>query len=74
MKNIFLTAVVLVAGASFCFAEDAVVTAGKKVKMDYTLTVNNEQVETSVGKKPLEFIDGSRRIISGSRSRGIGRP
>jgi len=35
-------------------AADPVVEAGKQVKLDYTLTVNNEQVETSVGKKPLE--------------------
>ncbi len=68
--KITILAVVVAGWMSACFAEDAVVTAGKKVKMDYTLMVNNEQIETSVGKKPLEFIDGGRMIIPGLE-RGI---
>ncbi|MBF0489241.1 MAG: peptidylprolyl isomerase [Candidatus Omnitrophica bacterium] len=58
-------AVALVGVASVSFAADAVVGAGKKVKMDYTLTVNNEQVETSVGKQPLEIVYGDHSIIPG---------
>lgn len=68
--KIVILMMVLAGWMSVGFAEDAVVTAGKKVKMDYTLTVNNDQVETSVGKKPLEFIDGDRMIIPGLE-RGI---
>lgn len=56
---------VLAGWMSVSFAEDALVAAGKKIKMDYTLTVNNEQVETSVGKQPLEFVDGDHSIIPG---------
>ena len=45
--------------------EDMVVTNGKKVKFDYTLTVDGEQVETSVGKIPLEYTHGENQIIPG---------
>jgi len=58
-------AVVLVGWTSMSFADDSFVTAGKKIKVDYTLTVNNQQVETSVGKQPLEFVDGDHSIIPG---------
>lgn len=47
------------------WAADEVVSAGKKVKLDYTLTVNNEQIETSVGKEPLQFVTGDNTIIPG---------
>jgi FKBP-type peptidyl-prolyl cis-trans isomerase SlyD len=66
MKNII--AVMTLAFFGFAvpaFAADDVVAAGKKVKMDYTLTVNNEQVETSIGKEPLQFIVGDKSIIPG---------
>lgn len=64
MKMIILVAV-LIGWTSVSFADDAVVAQGKKIKMDYTLTVNNEQVETSVGKQPLEFVFGDNTIIPG---------
>ena len=38
---------------------------GKKVKFDYTLKVEGEVVETSEGKEPLEYIQGSGQIIPG---------
>lgn len=47
------------------FADDPVVGAGKKVTLDYTLTVDNKELETSIGKTPLTFIDGNRNIIPG---------
>lgn len=64
MKKLVLM-VALFGVASLSFAADAVVATGKKIKMDYTLTVNNEQVETSVGKQPLEFVYGDHSIIPG---------
>ena len=64
MKMIVLAAAVL-GLTSTSFAADAVVAAGKQVKMDYTLSVNNEEVETSVGKQPLEIIYGDHSIIPG---------
>jgi FKBP-type peptidyl-prolyl cis-trans isomerase SlyD len=35
------------------------------VSMDYTLTVNGEIVDTSLGREPLMFIQGSGHIIPG---------
>lgn len=35
------------------------------VSMDYTLTVNGEIVDSSKGRKPLEFIQGRGNIIRG---------
>ena len=46
------------------------VTIGKAIKIDYTLTVNNEEVESSIGKKPLQFVVGDKAIIPGLE-RGI---
>jgi FKBP-type peptidyl-prolyl cis-trans isomerase SlyD len=53
-------------------AADETVAAGKSVKVDYTLTVDNEQIETSVGKKPLEFVVGDKSIIPGLESGLVG--
>ena len=47
------------------WADDPVVGPGKQVSLDYTLTVNNEEVETSKGKTPLVFVYGSKTIIPG---------
>ena len=67
MKKL-LTAIAVV--LCFCFAvsakaADPVVEAGKWVKLDYTLTVNNQQIETSIGKKPLAFVIGDKSVIPG---------
>ena len=47
------------------WADDPVIGTGKQVTMDYTLTVNNEEIETSKGKTPLVFVYGSKNIIPG---------
>ena len=49
----------------YAYAEGPVVGVGKKVTLDYTLTVDNKQVETSVGKVPLTYVVGARNIIPG---------
>ena len=38
---------------------------GNKVKVNYTLKINNEVVETSVGSLPLEFTIGEKKMITG---------
>lgn len=38
---------------------------GKKVSFDYTLTVDNQQVESTHGKKPLEYVQGKAMLIPG---------
>ena len=47
------------------FADDPVVGTGKKFTLDYTLTVDNKELETSVGKTPLTYTVGNRNIIPG---------
>ena len=59
---ILLAVVMLNLGA---WADDVVVGPGKKVTLDYTLTVDNKQLETSVGKAPLSYVVGARNIIPG---------
>lgn len=50
------------------YAADPVIGPGKKVTLDYTLTVDNKEVETSVGKTPLNYEVGAHRIIPGLES------
>jgi len=47
------------------FAADPVIAAGKKVTLDYTLTVDKQVLESSKGKKPLEYVAGEGKIIPG---------
>ena len=74
MKNLFVTvlAAVLFLSVSFAHAEDAVVAAGKKIKFDYTLTVDKEVIETSNGKQPLEYNPGRGELIPGLEKELLG--
>ena len=45
---------------------------GKKVSFDYTLTVEGEVVDTSKGRKPLEYTHGDSSLIPGLTSRMAG--
>ena len=56
----------------FAHAEDAVVAIGKKIKFDYTLTVDKEVVETSKGKQPLEYNPGRGELIPGLEKELLG--
>ena len=47
------------------YADGPAVGVGKKVTLDYTLTVDNKELETSVGKTPLIYVVGNRDIIPG---------
>ena len=49
----------------YAYADGPVVGAGKRVTLDYTLTVENKELETSVGKTPLTYVVGNRDIIPG---------
>ena len=44
---------------------DSFITKGKRVKLDYTLRVNGEVLDTTLGKSPLEFVQGDGTIIPG---------
>jgi len=47
------------------YADDLVIGPGKKVSFDYTLSVDNKELETSVGKTPLSYVVGGHNIIPG---------
>ncbi|MBF0485420.1 MAG: peptidylprolyl isomerase [Candidatus Omnitrophica bacterium] len=64
-----VVALAMVAGlmmsGSLVRAEDMVITKGKLVKFDYTLTVDNKEVESTKGKQPLEYTQGQNMLIPG---------
>ena len=41
---------------------------GKKVKFDYTFTVDGQVIESSTGKAPLEYTQGDGKLIPGLTS------
>lgn len=45
--------------------EEKVVADDKVVSLDYTLTVDDQVVDTSEGREPIEFIQGQGQIIAG---------
>ena len=63
MLGVMVATSLIVSGA--VFADDDTVAAGKLVKVDYTLTVDNKEVESSQGKQPLQFVLGTKSIIPG---------
>ena len=66
MKKLLAVVSVFVSVSSVSFAQsDAKIEKGKKVKFDYTLTVDGQVVETSKGKVPLEYVHGEGKIILG---------
>lgn len=69
--NVFIAVLVLAVPLKV-FASDDVVVDGKSIKLDYTLTVDNKQIESSVGKQPLEVVLGSKSIIPGLEKGLIG--
>ncbi len=58
---------VCVMGTGMAQAQGAsqAVADGMKVTFDYTLTVEKQQVETTQGKKPLEYVQGQKMLIPG---------
>lgn len=67
-----LLAGVFVLWAGLAGAEGLAVGIGKKVKFDYTLTVNNEVMESSQGKEPLSYNPGRGEIIPGLEKELLG--
>lgn len=70
MKYMSLVLVLILAiGVINCFAKDKgkdiVVENGKEVSFNYTLTVDNEVVDSSQGKEPLNYVHGEGKIIPG---------
>jgi FKBP-type peptidyl-prolyl cis-trans isomerase SlyD len=66
MKKIFSVFICILFSHALAFAQsDAKIEKGKKVKMDYTLKVEGQTVETTVGKQPLEYTQGQGMLIPG---------
>lgn len=71
MKNLFVGGFILLAVAIFniqAWADAPVAGPGKKVTLEYTLTVDNKEVETTIGHAPLSYVVGARKIIPGLES------
>ncbi len=62
ISTVFLLTVTSTAGV---WAADKVITKGKSVAFDYTLTVDGQVIDSSSGKQPLQYVHGSGAIIPG---------
>ncbi|MDO8674623.1 MAG: peptidylprolyl isomerase [Candidatus Omnitrophota bacterium] len=65
--RLWIAGVLLAAGivGGWALADDPVVAPGKKVTLDYALSVDNKEIETSKGKEPLVFVYGVDTIVPG---------
>ena len=65
--RLWIAGVLLAAGivGGGAWADDPVVAPGKKVTLDYALSVDNKEIETSKGKEPLVFVYGVDTIVPG---------
>jgi FKBP-type peptidyl-prolyl cis-trans isomerase SlyD len=66
-KHLLLISLILLNFSSLLWAENnAVITKGKQVEIHYTLKLPDGQiVSSSLGKKPLNYIHGTRSLIVG---------
>ncbi|MFH2205045.1 MAG: peptidylprolyl isomerase [Elusimicrobiota bacterium] len=67
MNRTLMTAAVILTLLAGCAKKDGgkMIEAGSKIKMHYSLTVDGAVVDSSQGKAPLEFAQGSGMIIPG---------
>ncbi|MDP8266250.1 MAG: peptidylprolyl isomerase [Candidatus Aceula meridiana] len=74
MKRITLGILVafLLAATTIAKGADVMIEDGKKVKMEYTLKVNGEIVDSSEGREPLEYTQGQGAIIPGLEKQLVG--
>ena len=72
-KSVFALMLLCIGGFAFLsHAADSVIEPGKQVKLDYTLSVDNKEIETSIGKQPLQFVVGDKSIIPGLEAGIVG--
>jgi len=67
--------ILVVLAVFFCVnanAQALTVEQGRKVKMDYNLSINSEPLESTRGKEPLEFMVGGGNVIPGLESQMMG--
>lgn len=67
MRFLWIAGVILAAGivGGGARADDPVVAPGKKVALDYTLSVDHKEFETSKGKEPLVFVYKVDALVPG---------
>jgi FKBP-type peptidyl-prolyl cis-trans isomerase 2 len=65
MKKVLLVTSVLCFCVFSSFASAQTVAAGKKVTFDYTLKVDNEVIDSTTGKTPIQYTQGDNTIIPG---------
>lgn len=66
MNKLSAVAVLLLSLAiAGCKKGDNVIKKGSTVKINYTLTVDNQVVDSSTGGEPLTYVQGSGQIIPG---------
>lgn len=53
---------------TYAWGEEDMIEQGKTVKLDYTLYVDGESVDSSQGREPLEYVHGNKMIIPGLES------
>jgi FKBP-type peptidyl-prolyl cis-trans isomerase SlyD len=53
---------------TYAWGEDKMIEQGKTVKLDYTLYVDGQSVDSSQGGQPLEYVHGNKMIIPGLES------
>ncbi len=70
MKRICMSLFLVMSLSSWIFVMHALsqpltIKEGAKVKFDFTLRIDGQQIDTSIGKVPVEFVHGSGTVISG---------
>jgi FKBP-type peptidyl-prolyl cis-trans isomerase 2 len=64
-KVMLFCGLILMTLISYSKGEEIMIQDGSKVKMDYTLKVEDQVVDTSEGRGPLEYVQGDQMIIPG---------
>lgn len=76
MKKLgMIASLILISGLITCgvkAAEGKVITNGAKVSFDYTLTVDGQILDSSQGRGPLSYTQGSGQIIPGLDKQMLG--
>ena len=63
MKEISLIMLICLGVTGGLLAQTLKVEKGKKVKLDYSLSINGEVVDSTVGDQPLEFVQGEETLL-----------
>lgn len=65
MMAAMLMGLSLFAPLSFAKEAPATIENGKSIKLNYTLTVDGEKIDSSEGKGPMTFVFGENRLVPG---------